>query len=155
SGETDPFYNFDDGNSKDESTGTTGATKTTMTDDPHIRSIPGERGADFETAPFALSGKDKGEFFGTFTWGYAIDATGAFTLKPAAVHDDITTTFGAALRKFIAREAAVTATGSTPAPVTVEMPLNVCRLLTAAEQASLKPIADFVKLKPKARIWAT
>lgn len=154
-GETDPFYNYEEKSKSDESTGSTGATATDMNDTPHINSLAGERGADFETAPFALSGKDKGEFYGTFTWGYAIDGAGKFSLKDVAVHDDVTTNYGAALRKFIAREASQTATASTPAPATVEMPLTQCRDLTAAEKTTLKPFADFIKATPKARVWAT
>ena len=154
-GETDPFYNFEEKTNSDESTGSTGATATDMNDAPHINSLAGERGADFETAPFALAGKDKGEFYGTFTWGYAIDGAGKFLLKDVAVHDDITTNYGAALRKFIAREASITATKSTPAPASVEMPLSKRRELTAAEKTAIKPFADFLKANAKARVWAT
>jgi len=153
-GETDPFYNFEDKTSTDESTGTTSPTKTTMTDGPMISSIAGERGQTFETAPFALSGTDKGEFFGTLTWGWDIDGAGAFKLQAVAAHDDITTDFGAALRKFISRQHAITKTGTTPAPANLDtLPSDKCRALNLAEQAIVKPIADYAKIKPDARIW--
>jgi hypothetical protein len=152
-GETDPFYNFEDKKSADESTGTTGASKTTMTDAPRIGSITGERGQTFETAPFALSGTDKGEFFGTLTWGWDIDAAGTFKLQNVAAHDDVSTDFGAALRKFIARMHDINKTGTTPAPVAFDMPGRVCRDLTTSEKASLKPTGEYVKGKANGRIW--
>jgi hypothetical protein len=152
-GETDPFYNFEDKTGTDESTGSTGATKTDMTDGPRIGSIGGERGQDFETAPFALSGGDKGEFYGTITWSWKIDAGGVFSLGPVAVHDDVTTSFGEALRKFISKQADLTKTGTTPAPVSLEMPTSVCRELTAEEQTKLNPVADTVNAAANARAW--
>lgn len=152
-GETDPYYNFEDKTRTDESTGTTSPTETTMTDAPKIGSIAGERGQKFETAPFALSGTDKGEFFGTLTWGWDIDAAGTFKLLDVAAHDDITTAFGAALRKFIARQHDITKTGTTPAPVSFDMPGNICRDLTATEVLNLKPTVDYVKAKANGRIW--
>jgi len=152
-GETDPFYNYEDKTSSDETTGTTGPTATTMEDAPKIGSIAGERGQTFETAPFALSGTDKGEFFGTLTWGWDIDAAGTFKLQDVAAHDDVSTAFGASLRKFIAREHDINKSGTTPAAVTVEMPAQLCRDLTAAEELSLKPTVDYVKAHAGARIW--
>ena len=112
---------------------------------------------NFETAAFALSGKDKGEFFGTFTWGYAIDSSGTFTLRDAQAHDDVTTGFGAALRKFIAHQGDLTKTGTTPAPIQLELPLNLCRELSSAERTSLDPFATFAKApaNPTARVWIT
>jgi hypothetical protein len=152
-GETDPFYNYEDKTSSDETTGTTGPTATTMADGPKIGSIAGERGQTFETAPFALSGTDKGEFFGTLTWGWDIDAAGTFKLQDVAAHDDVSTAFGSSLRKFIAREHDINKTGATPAAVSVEMPAQLCRDLTAAEALSLKPTVDYVKAHAGARIW--
>jgi hypothetical protein len=152
-GETDPFYNYEDKTRTDETTGTTGPTTTTMTDAPRIASIAGERGQTFETAPFALSGTDKGEFFGTLTWGWDIDSAGNFKLQDVAAHDDITTDFGAALRKFIERQHALTKDGTTPAPVSVDLPTDMCRLLNTGEKATLKPVADFVKAKANARVY--
>jgi hypothetical protein len=153
-GETDPFYNFEDKSGTDESTGTTGPTKTTMTDTPAIRSIAGERGQTFETAPFALSGADKGEFFGTFTWGWDIDAAGTFKLQDVAAHDEITTGFGAALRKFIARQSDLTKKGTTPAPANLDtLPSDKCRELKPDERLKLKPIGDYAKVKANTRVW--
>jgi len=152
-GETDPFYNYEDKSSSDETTGTTSPTGTTMTDAPRIGSIAGERGQTFETAPFALSGADKGEFYGTLTWGWDIDGAGTFKLQDVAAHDDITTDFGAAMRKFIARMHDINKTGTTPAPVSFDMPGQMCRDLTASETASLKPTGDYVKGKANGRIW--
>jgi hypothetical protein len=153
-GETDPFYNYEDKSSTDETTGTTGPTKTTMTDAPAIRSIAGERGQKFETAPFALSGTDKGEFFGTFTWGWDIDAAGNFKLLDIAAHDEITTSFGAALRKFIARQNDLTKTGTTPASTNLDtLPSDKCRDLRPDEQLKLKPIGDYAKAKAGTRVW--
>lgn len=151
--ETDPFYNYEDKTSSDESTGSTGPTQTDMSDGPRIGSIGGERGHDFETAPFALSGKDKGEFFGTLTWGWKIDGTGNFSLNPVAVHDDITTGFGQALRKFVSKMSDMTKTGTTPAPIELEMPIDACRELTDEEKLRLKPIADHLKATANARVW--
>jgi hypothetical protein len=151
--ETDPFYNFEDKTQTDESVGTTSATGTSMTDAPALRSITGERGHDFETAPFALSGNDEGEFFGTITWGWEIDAAGAFKLKDVAVHDDISTGFGSALRKFIARKGELTKDATTPAPITLEMRTDMCRDLTADEKLKLKPFVDYSKAHANARIW--
>ena len=152
-GETDPFYNYEDKSKTDESVGTTSPTKTTMEDGPHIRSLAGERGQTFETAPFALGGRDKGEFFGTLTWGWKIDAHGAFSLEPVAVHDEITTGFGAALRKFIGKMADNTKNAHTPSPIKLEMPLNMCRPLNWIEQAQLLGFAVYGSVTPKARVW--
>jgi hypothetical protein len=152
--ETDPFYNYDDKAQADETTGTTGATKTDMTDAPSLNLIPGKDASQvFETAAFALSGKDEGEFFGTVKWGWDIDATGKYTLHEPVVSDDITTDFGVALRKFIGRKHDSTKTGTTPAPAELEMPLDRCRDLTAAENTKLKTFADYVKKTANARMW--
>lgn len=156
-GETDPFYNHEDKTSTDASTWKTGATESTMTDGPRTNNSRGERFVNFKTAPFALSGKDKGEFFGTFTWGYAVDSAGVFTLRDAQAHDDITSGFGTALRKFIAHQGDLTKTGTTPAPIQLELPIDVCRELTTAEKALLDPFATFAKVaaNAKARVWMT
>ena len=152
-GETDPFYNYEDKTSTDETTGTTGKTKTTMDDGPKIGSIAGKRGQTFETAPFALSGTDKGDFYGTLTWGWKVDDAGNFELEDVAVHDDITTTYGAALRKFIGAMHDKNKTGTTPAKADLELPSDKCRELKADERLKLKPIIDYVKGKPNARVW--
>lgn len=152
--ETDPFYNYDDKAQADESTGTTAANKTTMTDGPSLNVLPGkEASQNFETAAYGLSGKDEGEFFGTITWGWDVDDAGNYTLHDVTVNDEITTDFGAALRKFIARKHDTSKTGDTPASASLELPLQACRELTAAENAKLKPFADYAKKTANARIW--
>ena len=151
--ETDPFYNYEDKTKTDESTGTTGASGTTMSDGPALRTFAGERGQAFETAPFVLAGADEGEFLGTITWGWDIDASGTFTLHDPGVHDTITTGFGAALVKFIARKHDIAKTGTTPAPVLLDMPVDVCRNLTAAEKLAVKATADYAKAHADARVW--
>jgi hypothetical protein len=151
--ETDPFYNYEDKTGTDESTGTTGARKTTMSDQPALNRLPGERGQAFETAPFVLAGNDEGEFLGTITWGWDIDPSGTFTLHDPAVHDEITTGFGAALVKFISRKHQLTKTSATPAPATLDLPITVCRDLTATEKLIVKPFGDYAKTHARARIW--
>jgi hypothetical protein len=152
--ETDPFYNFDDKAQADESTGTTASNKTTMTDGPNLNVIPGKEASQkFETAAFGLSGKDEGEFLGTITWGWDVDDAGNYTLHDPTINDAITTDFGAALRKFIARKHETTKTGDTPAADSLELPLQQCRDLTAAENAKLKPFAEYAKKTANARIW--
>jgi hypothetical protein len=76
-------------------------------------------------------------------------------LRDAQAHDDITTGFGAALRKFIAHQGDLTKTGTTPAPIQLELPLTICRELTAAERTSLDPFATFAKAPANAtaRVW--
>jgi hypothetical protein len=152
--ETDPFYNYDDKAQADESTGTTASKKTTMTDGPSLNVIAGKEASQkFETAAFGFSGKDEGEFFGTMTWGWDVDDAGNYTLHEPTINDEITTDFGAALRKFIARKHETTKTGDSPAPAELELPLQQCRLLTKAEEAKLKPFADYAKKTANARIW--
>ena len=152
--ETDPFYNYDDKAQADESTGTTASNKTTMTDGPNLNVISGkEASQNFETAAFGLSGKDEGEFFGTITWGWDIDAAGTYTLHDVTVNDEITTDFGAALRKFVARKHDTTKTADTPASAALELPLDKCRDLTKDENAKLKPFAEYAKKTANARIW--
>lgn len=151
--ETDPFYNYEDRTKTDEATGTTGASKTTMTDEPALRSFGGERGQKFETAPFVLEGNDEGEFLGTLTWGWDIDAAGKFTLDDPAVHDEVSSSYGAALVTFISAKHTMTKTGTTPARATLDMPGDVCRDLTAAERLQLKPFVDYVKGHASARLW--
>jgi hypothetical protein len=151
--ETDPFYNYEDKTGTDESTGTTGAKKTTMSDTPALNKLTGERGQTFESAPFVLAGTDEGEFLGTITWGWDIDPTGTFTLHDPAVHDEITTGFGGALLKFISRKHELTKTSTTPAPATLDMPADVCRDLTAAEKLMVKPFSEYAKAHAKARMW--
>ena len=126
--ETDPFYNYDDKAQADESTGTTASKKTTMTDGPSLNVIAGKEASQkFETAAFGFSGKDEGEFFGTMTWGWDVDDAGNYTLHEPTINDEITTDFGAALRKFIARKHETTKTGDSPAPAS-----SSCRCSSAA-----------------------
>ena len=150
-GETDPFYNYDDKSRADEAVGTTGASRTTMTDTPHLNTRNNE-GQTFETAAFVMSGKDEGEFLGTITWGWQIDASGKFSLLDVAVHDEVTTTFGSALRKFIDQKNKATTTATTAAPVSLDLPANVCRELTDAEKKSLATTIAYLKKEAGARV---
>lgn len=73
-GETNPLYNTAPG---------------ALTDRPALRSIAGERGQTFETAPFCAKGKDEGRFYGSIGWGWDEDGAGNFSLQAPAVRDDL------------------------------------------------------------------
>lgn len=152
-GETDPFYNRNDATGTDEPVGKTAAAATSMTDTPRLNAYAAPHGQSFETAAFVLTGQDQGEFLGTLTWGWEVDAAGVFKLDDVVAHDEVSTVFGSALRKFIAQQHSITATGSTPTPITLTLPADVCRDLRFFERLLLLPTIAYAKTTPKARVW--
>lgn len=139
--ERSPFYGDDEeAKATAPTAGAPQPRRTALSDSPALGSVKGARSQSFETAAYALSGKDKGEFFGALRWGWRHDGKDVVLLEVTS-HDEVSVDFGEAFRRFIRRSHELAAGDGTP-PL-LELPMTAMRKrgLYDAEIRALKAVA--------------